>query len=197
MGSGPPALFDNVDVQDVMKCLYPPKFKCNKGLLHSDFLVKHGTLRHLLEALKLIDSFLGVLNRRDQHVSESLKQEFQNEVRSLLPDPELLKTLLSPMSSNTRKRTADLEKFPEHSLKNLKKLKTDFGNKDSDIVVGGISFGPDIVPSENENSLVNVLADLWGFDLCASPITALKDADLYFYCRLLDAFKIYLVSTFP
>ncbi|KAL6205507.1 hypothetical protein ACLB2K_022766 [Fragaria x ananassa] len=192
VGSGPPALFDNVDVQDVMKCLYPPKFKCNKGLLHSDFLVKHGTLRHLLEALKLIDSFLGVLNRRDQHVSESLKQEFQNEVRSLLPDPELLKTLLSPMSSNTRKRTADLEKFPEHSLKNLKKLKMDFGNKDSDIVVGGISFGPDIVPSENENSLVNVLADLWGFDLCASPITALKDADLYFYCRLLDVFKIYL-----
>ncbi|KAL0000837.1 hypothetical protein SO802_014618 [Lithocarpus litseifolius] len=27
----------------------------NKGLLHSDFLVKHGTLRLLLEALKLLD----------------------------------------------------------------------------------------------------------------------------------------------
>ncbi|XP_024160593.1 uncharacterized protein LOC112167757 isoform X2 [Rosa chinensis] len=193
VGSGIPALFDNVHVQDVMKCLYPRQFNrstINKGLLHSDFLVKHGTLRHLLEALKLLDSFLGVLNCRDQHVSESLKQEFQNEVRSLLPDPQLFKSLLSSMSSNSRKRTADLEKFPEHSPKNVKKLKTDFGNKDSDIVVGGISFGPDT--SEHEDSLMNVMADLWGFDPCSTPITALKDADLYFYCRVLDAFKIYL-----
>ncbi|XP_050368197.1 uncharacterized protein LOC126786419 [Argentina anserina] len=194
VGSGLSAL-DNVDVQDVTKCLYPRQFSrtsINKGLLHSDFLVKQGTLRHLLEALKLLDSFLGFLNRRDRRVSESLKQGFQNEVRSLLPDPELLKTVLSSMSSNPRKRTSDLEKFPEHSPKNVKKLKKNYGNKDTDIVVGGISFGPDNSESENENTLVNIMADLWGFNLGSTPITALKDAELYFYCRVLDAFKIYL-----
>lgn len=200
------ALFDNVDVQDVIKCLYPRQFSrstINKGLLHSDFLVKHGTLRHLLEALKLLDSFLGDLNLRDQncsgngtiHVLESLKQEFQNLVRRLLPDHQVLLTLLSSLSSNSRKRTADLEKFPEHSPKSVKKLKSDFGNKDSDIVVGGISFDQDIASPENsERELTNVMADLWGSDFCSTPITALKDAELYFHSRVLDALRIYLVS---
>nr|POE70620.1 hypothetical protein CFP56_40937 [Quercus suber] len=52
------ALFDSEDVQSIMECLYPCPFNwslINKGLLHSDFLVKHGTLRLLSEALKLLD----------------------------------------------------------------------------------------------------------------------------------------------
>ncbi|KAF3958808.1 hypothetical protein CMV_016314 [Castanea mollissima] len=53
-----PALFDSEDVQSIIECLYPCPFiwsLINKGLLHSDFLVKYGTLRLLSEALKLLD----------------------------------------------------------------------------------------------------------------------------------------------
>lgn len=52
------ALFDSEDVQSIIECLYPFPFiwsLINKGLLHSDFLVKYGILRLLSEALKLLD----------------------------------------------------------------------------------------------------------------------------------------------
>ncbi|XP_009352441.2 LOW QUALITY PROTEIN: uncharacterized protein LOC103943806 [Pyrus x bretschneideri] len=219
-----PAMFDNVDVQDIMKCLYPHSFSrsaINKGLLHSDFLVKHGSLRLLLEALKLLDSFHGVLNHRDQSYSdnekvyalESFKQEFQNEVRNLLPDHQVMLTLLSSLSSHSKsqqlslKRTAELEQFPEHSPKRLKRMKTDVGNKDSDIVVGGLNFDPDVASPknservagastadalDNEKDAINVMAEIWGLDLQSTHINTLKDAEMYFYCRLLDALKTYL-----
>nr|POE84374.1 hypothetical protein CFP56_67229 [Quercus suber] len=82
----------------------------NKGLLHSDFLVKHGTLRLLLEALKLLDSFISALNHssysRDQMMQgwASLKQEIQNEVRTSLPDPQVLLTLLSSLTCHPKTR---------------------------------------------------------------------------------------------
>ncbi|KAM1057176.1 hypothetical protein ACFX2A_031156 [Malus domestica] len=218
-----PAMFDNVDVQSIMKCLYPRSFSrsaINKGLLHSDFLVKHGSLRLLLEALKLLDSFHVVLNRRDQsysdnkkvYVLESFKQEFQNEVRNLLPDHQVMLTLLSSLSSHSKsqqlslKRTAELEKFPEHSPKRLKKMKTDVGNKDSDIVVGGLNFDPDVASPENservagtstadaldnDKDAINVMVEIWGLDLQSTHINTLKDAEMYFHCRLLDALKTY------
>lgn len=221
-----PAMFDNVDVQGIMKCLYPRSFNrsaINKGLLHSDFLVKHGSLRLLLEALKLLDSFHGVLNHRDQsysdneklYVLESFKQEFQNEVRNLLPDHQVMLTLLSSLSSHSKsqqlrlKRTAELEQFPEHSPKRLKRMKTDVGNKDSDIVVGGLNFDPDVASPknservagtstadalDNEKDAINVMAEIWGLDLQSANINTLKDAEMYFNCRLLDALKTYLVS---
>uniref|UniRef100_A0A7N2MA85 Uncharacterized protein n=1 Tax=Quercus lobata TaxID=97700 RepID=A0A7N2MA85_QUELO len=53
-----PALFHSEDVQGIVECLYPCPFSwsvINNRLLHSDFLVKHGTLRLLSEALKLLD----------------------------------------------------------------------------------------------------------------------------------------------
>ena len=61
-----PVLFNSEDVQNIMAYLRPRPFGwsvINKVLLHSDFLVKHGNLRLLLEALKLLDSFIGALNR--------------------------------------------------------------------------------------------------------------------------------------
>ncbi|BBH01972.1 hypothetical protein Prudu_012398 [Prunus dulcis] len=209
------ALLDNVDVQSIMKCLYPRSFSrstINKGLLHSDFLVKHGTLRVLLEALKLLDSFLGVLNQNGRlYVSESFKQDFQNEVRTLLPDPQVLLTLLSSLSNHSKnqqlKRTAELEKFPEYSRSSVKKLKTDIENKDADIIIGGLNFDPDVALPEiserivgtstddgldNEKDATNVVAEIWGLDLHSTSLTTLKDAEIYFHCRVLDALKIYL-----
>ena len=96
-----------------MKCLCPRPFSqsvVNKGLLHSDFLVKHGTLRLLLEALKLLDSFISALNHSSYSSDQmmqgwaSLKQEIQNEVRTSLPDPQVLLTLLSSLTCHPKTR---------------------------------------------------------------------------------------------
>lgn len=218
-----PASFDNEDVQSILKCLFPRPFSrsvINKGLLHSDFLVKNGTLRLLLEALKLLDSFIGALNQSsylsDQMVQgwASLRQEIQNEVRTSLPDPQVLLTLLSSLTRHSTresclKRTADLENFTERSSNNVKKLKMNFENEDTDIIVSGISSAPDIAsPADSERpvgslaadetddgkDLMGVIAEIWGLELHSLPLITLKDTEMFFQTKLLDALKIYIVS---
>ncbi|XP_059441149.1 uncharacterized protein LOC132173627 isoform X2 [Corylus avellana] len=220
-----PTSFDNEEVQSILKCLFPRPFSrsvINKGLLHSDFLVKHGTLRLLLEALKLLDSFIGVLNHSsylsDQMMQgwASLKQEIQNEVRTSLPDPQVLLTLLSSLTRHSTresclKRTADLENFTERSSSNVKKLKMNFENEDTDIVVSGISSAPDIAsPAESERpvaslaadetddgkDLMGVIAEIWGLELHSVHLITLKDTEMFFQTKLLDALKIY-IRTIP
>ena len=220
-----PPLFDSEDVQGIMKCLCPRPFSrsvINKGLLHSDFLVKHGTLRLLLEALKLLDSFIGALNHSFYLSNQtmqgwaSLKKEIQNEVRALLPDPQVLLTLLSSLTRHPKthesclKRTADLETFPERSSNKIKKLKLNNENKDMDIVVSGISSDADFVPlgdserdvgshaadeTDNGKDLMSVIAEIWGLDQCSEPFTTPKDVEILFQSKLLDALKIYIVSS--
>ncbi len=220
-----PPLFDSEDVQGIMKCLCPRPFSrsvINKGLLHSDFLVKHGTLRLLLEALKLLDSFIGALNHSFYLSNQtmqgwaSLKKEIQNEVRALLPDPQVLLTLLSSLTRHPKtresclKRTADLETFPERSSNKIKKLKLNNENKDMDIVVSGISSDADFVPlgdserdvgshaadeTDNGRDLMSVIAEIWGLDQCSEPLTTPKDVEMLFQSKLLDALKIYIVSS--
>lgn len=56
-----PPTFDGPYVQSIIKCISPRPFSrlvINKGLLHSDSLVKHGTLRLVLEELKFLESLL-------------------------------------------------------------------------------------------------------------------------------------------
>ncbi|KAL5548345.1 hypothetical protein UlMin_003576 [Ulmus minor] len=222
---GPPSS-DRASVQTIMKCLCPRSFSrsvINKGLLHSDFLVKHGTLRLLSEALKLLGSLIGGLsNCQSSYFSDevvqnwaSLKQEVQNEVRTLLPDPQVLLTLLSSLNSQFKsreagkKRKADSENFPEHGSKNMKKSKKDIlNNEDSDIVIAGISFSADPTSCEDDERVVstpladefdlgkdilNVLEEIWGKDICSLPPFAAKDAEIYFQSKLLDALKIYFL----
>nr|POE55391.1 hypothetical protein CFP56_61659 [Quercus suber] len=107
-------------------------------------------MRLLLEALKLLDSFISALNHSSYSSDQmrqgwaSLKQDIQNEVRTSLLDPHVLLTLLSSLTCHPKtresslKRTADFEKLPEHSNNNIKKLKLNDENKDMDIVVSGI-----------------------------------------------------------
>lgn len=220
-----PPLFDSEDVQSIMKCVCPRPFSrsvVNKGLLHSDFLVKHGTLRLLLEALKLLDSFISALNHSsyssDQMIRgwASLKQEIQNEVRTLLPDPQVLLTLLSSLTRHPKtresslKRTADFEKFPELSNNNIKKLKLNDENNDMDIVVSGINSDTDFVPlgdserdvgspvideTDNGKDLISVIAEIWGLDQCSEPFITPKGVEMFFQSKLLDTLKIYIVSS--
>lgn len=221
-------LSGSASLQTVMKCLCPRSFSrsvINKGLLHSDFLVKHGTLRLLLEGLKLLDSIIGALNSQNRSSSSdvvqgwaSLRQEIQNEVRTLVPDPQVLLTLLSSLSSqsktreNSLKRKADSTNFPEHGNNTVKKLKGDnVNNEDSDIVVGGINFSTDFASFEDservastpiadefdtEKDIVKVLHEIWGPDLCNLSPFAVKDVEIYFQSKLLDALKTYFVSFF-
>ena len=220
-----PPLFDSEDVQSIMKCVCPRLFSrsvVNKGLLHSDFLVKHGTLRLLLEALKLLDSFISALNHSSYSSDQmmrgwaSLKQEIQNEVRTLLPDPQVLLTLLSSLTRHPKtresssKRTADFEKFPERSNNNIKRLKLNDENKDMDIVVSGINSDTDFVPlgdtkrdvgsplideTDNGKDLISVIAEIWGLDECSEPFITPKGVEMFFQSKLFDTLKIYIVSS--
>ncbi|KAJ4837428.1 hypothetical protein Tsubulata_012761 [Turnera subulata] len=215
--------FDSMDVQNIMKCISPRTFSrsvINKGLLHSEFLVKNGTLRLLLEALKLLDSFLRSINlsssgETNMHGWDSIKQEIQNEIRTLLPDLQVFLTLLSSLNAHTRndrtclKRTADSECISEYGRKATKRLKTDMVNEDMDIVIAGISPAPEVASlGDSENvvdeqlkdeldggkDFLNVFSELWGSDLCLLPVNTLKDAEILFHSKLLDALKIYLLA---
>ncbi|GLT56603.1 hypothetical protein SLA2020_296340 [Shorea laevis] len=216
-----PPSFDSEDMQSIMSCICPRPFSrsmINKGLLHSDFLVKHGTLRLLWEVLKLLDSFIGSLSRNSPSGNQmqkgwtSLHQEIQNEVRIILPDAQVLLTLLSSLGSHTKthdsclKGKVDLEKFSEQISKNSKKMKTVIPKEDTDIIVCGISSAPDITlpgdltaadtgvmdESDREKEFLNAISEIWDSDLCSNPFTTLNDAETYLYSRLLDALKMYL-----
>ncbi|XP_065862051.1 uncharacterized protein [Euphorbia lathyris] len=218
--SGDPPSFDSVDVQNVMSIFHSralSRSMINKGLLHSDFIVKNGTLRLLFEALKLFDSFFKAINlscnqKQQNQKWKALEQETQNEIQTLLPDPQVLLTLLSTLSSHVRtsesslKRTADRESFPLGGMRK-KKPRTTAMNEEADIIIGGISSASDIVlPSDGENvvdsqippssdstvDFVNVMSELW-VDVFSAPVTTLKDAEMFFYSKLLDALKIYLL----
>ncbi|KAF8026216.1 hypothetical protein BT93_F2887 [Corymbia citriodora subsp. variegata] len=207
---------NSVDVQNVMRSVCPHSYcrsGMNKGLLHSDFLVKNGTLRLLLEALKLLDSFVGALSHcscasdRDMQTWESLKQEIRNEIRTLLPDPQVLVTLLSTLSSNSGK-SGQNKRMPDsesHGSNHVKKLKMDNVDDDGDIIVSGITLSPEAGLSGkseknvetgdelgDENSFANIFAEIWGPDQTQLPVSTMQEAEIYFYSRLVDALQIYV-----
>ena len=87
-------MFDSEDVQSIRECLYPYPFSwslINKGLLHSDFLMKHGTLKASFGGTEVagLDSLIGALNSGSYSSNQmmqgwaTLKKGIQNEVRTL------------------------------------------------------------------------------------------------------------------
>ncbi|KAF4381822.1 hypothetical protein F8388_008998 [Cannabis sativa] len=202
--------------QSILKCLCPRSFSrsvINKGLLHSDFLVKHGTLRLLFEALKLLDSLIGAINSQSSFTSKDVvqvKQLIQNEVRTLLPDPQVLLTLLSSLSSQSKNRVSSLKRKSDSGKQgrdDVKKLKTDhMNNTYSDIIVGGVNLSTDLAPFEDSDriigtpsadefddgkDIVKILHEIWGPHLCDMSTFAMKDAEIYFQSKLFDALKTY------
>lgn len=213
--------FDSLYVQSIMKCICCRPFSrlvVNKGLLHPNAFVKHGTLRFLLEELKLLDSFISAIDRASHssnqmmHRLAPLKQEIENEVQMLLPDPQVLLTLLSALSSQSRiqesglKRKTNSKNFIGHRRNDGKKLKTEVLDEDTDIIVGGISSGFDIDFHGGEKALDTVTADdldggkdnitmivkVWGLQPCSM---AGIDVETFFHSKLLDVLKIYVVSS--
>ncbi|KAJ4982288.1 hypothetical protein NE237_033125 [Protea cynaroides] len=155
----PPSL-DSLEVQCMLKCIVPRAFSrmvINRGLLHSDSLVKHGSLRLLLEALKSLARLLDAIDRASSSRTlqrwVSLKQEFQHETRALLPDPQVLLKLLSSLTSihskaskTSLKRARKSEDLPDvYHRDKVKKLKSDTVNGDFDIIISGISTDSDML----------------------------------------------------
>ncbi|XP_027162829.1 uncharacterized protein LOC113763268 [Coffea eugenioides] len=215
----PPSI-DNLIVQDIMKCIGPRPFTrlvMNKGLLHSDPLVKHVTLRLVSEELKLLDFLIGSVNdlssSSDQvmHKWASFKRDVQNVVQILLPDPQVLLSLLSSLSgyckspASRMKRAADVDVTVEHNLHKKKKLKMNSVDEDMDILVSGVSSTTEGALTENDgvseedvedqlNSGVDLLKpvlEIWGLQGCSSVDIRTEDGDTYFYSKLLDVLRIY------
>ncbi|KAK6946890.1 LOW QUALITY PROTEIN: Nucleolar pre-ribosomal-associated protein 1, N-terminal [Dillenia turbinata] len=209
-----PPLFDSFE--SIVKCICPRPFSrlvINKGLLHPDFLVKHGTLKLLLESLKLLDSFVGAINNRSfscilmMQKWEFLKQNLQNEVQAMLPDPQVLLTLHSSLSTRYKnpdsslKRAPDSENNPHHRESRTKRSKNAVTFDDNDILVGGISGfldvtipgkDEDVSPSEemdNGKEHLKVVSEIWGSHLLDSSV---DDAEIYFHSKLLEALRFYL-----
>lgn len=145
----------------------------------------------------------------------SLKQDIQNEVRILLPDTQVLLSLLSSLSTHSKslesslKRTADSEISLEQGVRGFKRFKTDSHMDDVDILVSGVCnlleitlqrdtgvvqgmHDVDDVNDGDDNAFV--IADIWGLRQCSEGGVTVKDEETHFYSRLLDAFKIYHVS---
>ncbi|KAK4258228.1 hypothetical protein QN277_007700 [Acacia crassicarpa] len=211
-------IFGNMDVQSVMKCMFPRPFSrsmINKGLLHTDFLVKHGALRLLLELLKFLDSIISAVNCRSSSTNQSIqhivsiKQEIQNDVQALLPDPQVLLTLLSSLDSCSKTHDLCLKRTGshlEHRSRRNKMFKMDAAETDIDIVVGGISSVSDVPLSGNEvivsdakradvsddeEDLIRTVREIWGVGKCSMMITTLKEAEIYLHSKLLDALKYF------
>ncbi|KAK9212651.1 hypothetical protein WN943_002033 [Citrus x changshan-huyou] len=145
----------------------------------------------------------------------SLIQKIQNEVRTLVPDPQVLLTFLSSQSSQSRERESHLKRNAEsaHVLecksKSRKKLKTTLLNEDTDIIISKMNVDAQItIPKGSENisdtiivdgvdteeEIMSAILEIWGLNLCSKPAIALNDADIYFHSKILDTLKFYLVS---
>nr|GLL17945.1 uncharacterized protein LOC109190705 isoform X2 [Ipomoea trifida] len=212
---------ESPDVQSILKCIGPRPFTrliINKGLLHSDPLVKHGTLRLVLESLRFLDSLIDSLNcisssnNQMMHLRPSLKLDIVNEVRILLPDPQVLFSLLSSLNGYYRilescaKRAADSEIPFEDNMSSRKKMKTEKLGEDTDIIISGFSNThgdvdmqgdseavldeDDPVQSKNETHFLKLIRELWSENLCSFK-DSVEDAETQFYTKLLDVLKLY------
>ncbi|KAK9146056.1 hypothetical protein Sjap_005959 [Stephania japonica] len=214
----PPSV-DSSEVLCLLKCLLPNSFArivINRGLLHSDSIVKHGTMRLLLEALKSLDGLVRAIdcksssNDRTAKKWISLKQKIQDEVRALLPDPQVLLKLLSSSSSlgskndeSSRKRPRKPEKLAEiHNSNGVKKLKV---NEEVDILIGGFvteldadlskekvkATGTVVTEELGGDDCMTATAKIWGLQKCSFK-DDLKDAEIFFRSKLLDALTLYI-----
>ncbi|XP_010438671.1 PREDICTED: uncharacterized protein LOC104722228 isoform X2 [Camelina sativa] len=208
------------DVQTIMKCLCPRPFSrslITKGMLHSDFLVRHVTLRFMLETLRLLDSFVASWNLCSSHrcsveqIQVSLEQNVMGEVRSFYPEFQVLWTLLKPLdgSSKTEKPSSKRKTKLDRGLSRQKRFKQsekDVSDEEAgDIVVVGIGSDKDSLADDNvdahmtnqedaEREYLGIVSEIWASELCFKPIDSVGEAEKWFHLKLLDALKIYVCA---
>ncbi|KAL6494242.1 hypothetical protein OROGR_031042 [Orobanche gracilis] len=210
-----PPTYDSLHVQSILKCIAPrplTKLVINKGLLHADYRVKHVTLKFVVEALKLLDSLIRNLdsssrsNEQTRHSWKALIADIQDGVLLSLPDPQVLFSLLSPLTSHFKslsKRKAETEISSGSSLNVNKRLKSSARDEDLDIIISGVNsseldltsngrvshLGDEQQP-ENGAIFVKCGRDIWGLHQRPMPHVDVKDADAYFYSKILDSLKL-------
>ncbi|OAY67542.1 Nucleolar pre-ribosomal-associated protein 1 [Ananas comosus] len=239
------------ELQQILKCIIPAacsRLVLNKGLLHSDDRVKHGTLRLVLESVKSLQGLIRAIDKRAAGMSMniiphtstevaarlhfllglscslevdgsledvihpqadkigiekwiSLKQFIQDEVRAVLPDPQVLLKLLSSMSCKELKSSGKSLKrcsnFPEGVAK---KLKSETTNEYIDIMISGIDAectdANGTASGKQDLDLVNdrmvIVKDIWGSKEDNLIINNPTDAEDVFHSKLLDILAIYL-----
>lgn len=215
--------FDAAHVQHILKCIAPRPFTkliMNKGLLHSETLVKHGTLRLVLEAVKLLDVLLCSVDRVSQskgqikHDWEVLKAEIQDGVRISLPDPQVLLTLLSPLNNHPKssksatKRKSETKDASPTGRSSSKRRKSSINSKYTDIEVAGVSSFPEVdmpidgttelgseLQEENAGDILKDIGAIWGLGQCSKLHSDIKDTETYFFSKLFDTLAIYYVSS--
>ncbi|KAJ4774620.1 Nucleolar pre-ribosomal-associated protein 1 [Rhynchospora pubera] len=194
----------------VLKCITPQvcsRLILNKGLLHTSNLVRHGSLRLVLESLKilcgLIHALDGIASRDDNKKWASMKCCIQDEVRASLPDPQVLVKLLSSkrqkdskISGSRLKRRAESEPT-EVELKKKKTVMSTHG--DDDIMIGGVYVEPaesgKIEEKEGSESMSQSLAtvyEIWGIDRESLIVDEERDLEDIFQSKLLDVLTYYL-----
>lgn len=218
-----PQSINRSEVQSIIKCIGPRSFNrivMNKGLLHSESQIQHGTLRLVLEALMLLDSLFSAINHRSESSKQieckwvSLKQDIQNEVQLLLPDHQVLLSLISSLNSRFKSEERTLKRGPDTSVllehrSRSKKLKTSTTTEETDILVGGISSTLDMeIPdddgiiqeedvvkdSENLKGDASLITQLWESHESNNLDMLTEDEESYLYSKLLEALKFYHVS---
>ncbi|CAN6468946.1 unnamed protein product [Victoria cruziana] len=93
----PPKL-DCSGIQTVLKCILPSsltRLVINRGLLHSNVLVRHGSLRILLEALKSMDNIITAINvkignKASNDDAGSLKDRVHTQIKNSDGCPEIV-----------------------------------------------------------------------------------------------------------
>ncbi|PIA27458.1 hypothetical protein AQUCO_07700016v1 [Aquilegia coerulea] len=212
---------DSSEVQCLLKCIVPRAFSriaINRGLLHMNIVVRHGSMRLLLEALKSLDNLVTAIDYKSRSNTSvekwmSLKQKVQDEARALLPDCQTLINLLKSVNQNDNKcrklslkRPRNSEDLPEiHSSDGVKKLKSDLVDEDCDIIISGIA--PEAINDiskkggnvtcafeelEKEEDCVEVIAGMWGLQDSRVLGNDLRDTEKYFHSKLLDTLTLYL-----
>ncbi|XP_073099472.1 uncharacterized protein [Elaeis guineensis] len=244
------------ELQNVLKCIIPracTRSVINKGLLHSDILVQHGSLRLILESLKSLGNLIKAIEDMEEsmHVRKRIdasrevianfhglpgfscfvelhgclgdescslmdepgvkkwvfvKQYIQDEVRAVLPDPQVLLKLLSSLSHRHSKiPRKNLKRSADLPVVGVKKLKSNTPDENIDIVIGGIDAEPtnDTLDEQKEDSKQNmdvkkdhttIIAELWGLNEQAKITDEPGNAEIFFHSKLLDALKLYLCT---
>ncbi|CAN8273740.1 unnamed protein product [Cochlearia groenlandica] len=201
------------EVQTIMKCICPRPFSqalINKGMQHSDHLVKHVTVRFLLETLGLWDSFITSWNHSSsrsgcEQIQASLERDVMCEVRSFFPDAQVLLTLLQSVFGSKRKAGHDIGSVGR--IKRFKKCDNNVLDEDvGDIVIGGVvSSGKDIYLVEDpvdtqmedqadEKEYLGTVSEIWASELGSKPIESVEEADILLHKKLLEALSIYARS---
>ncbi|KAL1203022.1 hypothetical protein V5N11_015271 [Cardamine amara subsp. amara] len=210
------------DFQTIMKCICPRPFSrslITKGLLHSDILVRHGTLRFLLETLRLLDSLVTAwkLCSSDscpiEQIRASLERDVMGEVRSFFPDSQVLLNVLKSLGVSTGIQKPSLKREPVvdsglvEKRKRFKRSEKYVLEKEAgDIVIGGIGSDIDIYLEEDtgnaqmvdqtaaEKEYIGTVSEIWGSEFCSKPIDSVEEAETWFLIKLLDALRFYVRS---